>query len=78
MLSMCKFHSKAQWVTVTLIAECTTPPVQDALVGGGGGCSALATCLTERGPARGGHPPCRDFSCIHSHSTPECDEAFST
>ena len=22
--------------------------------------------------------PCRDFSCIGSHSTPECDEAFST
>ena len=21
---------------------------------------------------------CRDFSCIRSHSTPECDEAFST
>ena len=24
------------------------------------------------------HPPCRDFSCSRSHSTPECDEAFST
>ena len=22
--------------------------------------------------------PCRDFSCNRSHSTPECDEAFST
>ena len=22
--------------------------------------------------------PCRDFSCIRSHSTPECDEAFFT
>ena len=24
------------------------------------------------------NPPCRDFSCSRSHSTPECDEAFST
>ena len=23
-------------------------------------------------------PPCRDFSCSRYHSTPECDEAFST
>ena len=23
-------------------------------------------------------PPCRHFSCNRSHSTPECDEAFST
>ena len=22
--------------------------------------------------------PCRDFSCNRSHSTPECDESFST
>ena len=24
------------------------------------------------------YTPCKDFSCNRSHSTPECDEAFST